>query len=99
MSVGYAGGDRRLEVAHTKLAASRAFCLVAYMSQSHEMLFDAHAKAFAAFGGVPRRGIYDNMKTAVDRVGRGVKQRPILSTSQRPIFSTFRLFETDFYDA
>lgn len=59
-----------------KQAASRAFCLVAYMSQSHEMLFDAHAKAFAAFGGVPRRGIYDNMKTAVDRVGRG-KQRTI----------------------
>jgi hypothetical protein len=22
-------------------------------------------------GGVPRRGIYDNMRTAVDRVGRG----------------------------
>ncbi len=33
------------------------------------MLFDAHARAFAAFGGVPRRGIYDNMKTAVDKVG------------------------------
>ena len=24
-----------------------------------------------AFGGVPRRGIYDNMKTAVDKVGQG----------------------------
>jgi hypothetical protein len=22
-------------------------------------------------GGVPRRGIYDNMRTAVDKVGRG----------------------------
>ena len=40
------------------------------------MLFDAHARAFAAFGGVPRRGIYDNMKTAVDRVGRG-KERTV----------------------
>ena len=67
---------RRLEVAHTKLAASRAFWLVAYPNQSHEMLFDAHARAFAAFGGVPRRGIYDNMKTAVDRVGRG-KERTV----------------------
>ena len=27
--------------------------------------------SFAAFGGVPRRGIYDNMKTAVDTVGCG----------------------------
>jgi hypothetical protein len=40
------------------------------------MLFDAHARAFAAFGGVPRRGIYDNMKTAVDKVGRG-KERSV----------------------
>ena len=67
---------RRLEVAHIKLAASRAFLLVAYFTQSHEMLFDAHAKGFAAFGGVPKRGIYDNMKTAVDKVGQG-KQRSV----------------------
>ena len=65
------GLRRRLEVSHTKLAASRAFWLSAYYSQSHEMLFDAHARAFAALGGIPRRGIYDNMKTAVDKVGRG----------------------------
>jgi len=37
--------------------SSRAFWLVAYPSQSHEMLFDAHTRAFAAFGGIPRRGI------------------------------------------
>ena len=73
----FVGGlRRRLEVAHTKLAASRAFWLVAYPSQSHEMLFDAHTRAFEAFGGVPRRGIYDNMRTAVDRVGRG-KERTV----------------------
>lgn len=73
----FVGGlRRRLEVAHVKLNASRAFWLVAYPTQSHEMLFDAHARAFAAFGGVPRRGIYDNMKTAVDKVGRG-KERAI----------------------
>ena len=65
------GLRKRLEVAHTKLAASRAFVLVAYFTQSHEMLFDAHNRAFAVLGGVPRRGIYDNMKTAVDRVGIG----------------------------
>jgi transposase len=65
------GVHRRLQVAHLKLCASRAFWLTAYPSQGHEMLFDAHTKAFQALGGVPRRGIYDNMKTAVDRVGRG----------------------------
>ena len=65
------GQYQRLQVAHMKLCASRAFWLVAYPGQGHEMLFDAHTRSFAALGGVARRGIYDNMKTAVDRVGKG----------------------------
>jgi hypothetical protein len=39
-------------------------------------MFDAHWHGFRVFGGVPERGIYDNMKTAVDRVGRG-KERQV----------------------
>ncbi len=62
---------RRLQVAHMKLCASRAFWLVAYPSQGHEMLFDAHTRGFVGLGGVASRGIYDNMKTAVDRVKKG----------------------------
>ena len=66
------GGERtKLQVAHTKLSHSRAFLLRAYWKQTHEMLFDAHNHAFRVLGGVPRRGIYDNMKTAVDKVRRG----------------------------
>jgi len=65
------GVYRRLQVAHIKLCASRVFLLVAYPAQSHEMLFDAHTRAFRVFGGVPLRGIYDNMKTAVDKVQSG----------------------------
>ncbi|MGH8820870.1 MAG: IS21 family transposase [Rhodoferax sp.] len=61
----------KLQAAHLKLCASRAFWLVAYPSQGHEMLFDAHTRSFAALGGIPRRGIYDNMKTAVDKVKKG----------------------------
>ncbi len=68
-----------LRVSHLKLCASRAFWLVAYPSQGHEILFDAHTRSFAALGGIPRRGIYDNMKTAVDKVlkgkGRTVNER------------------------
>jgi transposase len=90
----FVGGlRRRLEVAHTKLASSRAFWLTAYPSQSHEMLFDAHARAFAAFGGVPRRGIYDNMKTAVDKVGIG-KARTVNIRFQA--MCSHYLFETEF---
>lgn len=32
----------KIQLAHMKLCASRAFWLVAYPSQGHEMLFDAH---------------------------------------------------------
>ena len=71
------GGERlKFQVSHTKLSHSRAFLVRAYPLQTHEMLFDAHWHAFRVFGGVPGRGIYDNMKTAVDRVGRG-KQRDV----------------------
>ena len=71
------GGERtKLQMAHIKLSHSRAFLLRGYLLQTHEMLFDAHWHAFRVFGGVPGRGIYDNMKTAVDRVGRG-KERQI----------------------
>lgn len=95
-SVEYAlidGLRRRLELAHVKLAASRAFWLVAYPLQSHEMLFDAHTRAFSAFGGIPRRGIYDNMRTAVDSVGRG-KERTVNARFQA--LCGHYLFEPEF---
>ena len=65
------GVNTKLQVAHFKLSYSRAFILRAYLLQSHEMLFDAHYHGLCALGGIPERGIYDNMKTAVDQVGRG----------------------------
>ena len=66
-----AGERTKLQVAHFKLSYSRAFFLRAYPQQTHEMLFDAHNHAFRVLGGIPRRGIYDNMRTAVDKIGRG----------------------------
>ena len=71
------GVYRKVQLAHMKLCASRAFFVAAYPSQGHEMLFDAHARCFAALG-IARRGIYDNMKTAVDKVGIG-KDRTVNS--------------------
>jgi len=41
---------------------------------ANEMLFDAHNRALRVFGGIPGRGIYDNMRTAIDKVGRGKKR-------------------------
>ena len=65
------GIHRKILAAHTKLCASRAFMICAYPTQSHEMLFDAHTRSFTALGGIAKRGIYDNMKTAVDKVQKG----------------------------
>jgi transposase len=83
----------KLQIAHTKLCHSRAFHLRAYLSQTHEMLFDAHNHALRVLGGVPERGIYDNMKTAVDKLGRG-KQRQV-NARFRAMVSHF-LFEPEF---
>lgn len=84
---------RRLQVSHMKLCASRAFWLVAYPSQGHEMLFDAHTRSFAALGGVARRGIYDNMKTAVDKVKKG-KGRIV--NARFTVMCAHYLFDPDF---
>ena len=45
----------------------------AYPRETQEMVFDAHDRAFALFKGTCGRGIYDNMKTAVETVfvGKG----------------------------
>ena len=66
----------RAQVSHMKLCASRAFWLVAYPSQGHEMLFDAHTRSFAALGRLARservrlaRG-YLEVAGAVDGEGR-----------------------------
>jgi transposase len=88
------GNERtKLQVAHTKLAYSRAFIVRAYLLQTHEMLFDAHNHAFRVFGGIPRRGIYDNMKTAIDKVGRG-KDRDVNVRFQA--MASHYLFEPEF---
>jgi transposase len=87
------GVYRKLQVAHMKLCASRAFWLVAYPSQGHEMLFDAHARSLAALGGVARRGIYDNMKTAVDKVNKG-KGRVV--NARFAVMCAHYLFDPDF---
>ena len=87
------GVNTKLQIAHFRLCHSRAFFLRAYLTQSHEMLFDAHYHAFQAFGGVPERGIYDNMKTAVDKVGRG-KARTVNQRFQAMV--SHYLFEAEF---
>jgi transposase len=65
------GVTTTVKVAHMRLCCSRKFYLRAYMRETQEMVFDAHARAFAFFGGITTRGIYDNMTTAVQTVFMG----------------------------
>ena len=85
---------RKVQLAHMKLCASRAFWVVAYPSQGHEMLFDAHTRCLTGLGGVAGRGIYDNMKTAVDRTPR--KDRGRVVNARFAAMAAHYLFEPDF---
>jgi transposase len=73
-NVELAGMPVTAKVAHLRLCHSRHFLVVAYPRQTQEMVFDSHIRSFNFFGGVCRRGIYDNMKTAVNKI-LGGKQR------------------------
>lgn len=57
------------------------------------MLFDAHTRPFTALGGIPRRGIYDNMKTSVDKVNKG-KGRVV--NARFAVMCAHYLFDADF---
>ena len=60
-----------VKVAHVRLCHSRMLFVRAYPRETQEMVFDAHNRAFAFFKGTCTRGIYDNMKTAVEAVSIG----------------------------
>src|SRR5205809_7190074 len=57
-----------VKVAHVRLCHSRMLYVRAYPRETQETVFDAHDRAFGFFKGTCTRGIYDNMKTAVDAV-------------------------------
>src|SRR6202043_2744861 len=57
-----------VKVAHVRLCHSRMLFVRAYPRETQEMGFDAHERAFVLFKGACGRGIYDNMKTAVETV-------------------------------
>lgn len=44
--------------------------VAAYPRETQEMVFDAHNRAFAFFGGVPLRMVYDNFKVVVQTSAR-----------------------------
>ena len=62
------GVTTTVKVTHVRLCHSRMMLVRAYPRETQEMVFDAHERAFAFFRGPCSRGIYDNMKTAVETI-------------------------------
>ena len=62
------GVTTTVKAAHVRLCHSRMMFVRAYPRETQEMVFDAHERAFAFFRGACARGVYDNMKTAVETI-------------------------------
>jgi transposase len=60
-----------VKIAQFRLCHSRKPFCIAYTRETLEMVLDAHIRSFEFFGGVCRRGIYDNLKTVVTKVLTG----------------------------
>lgn len=61
------------------LSHSRMVFLRFYLDARMDSFLDGHVLAFAAFGGVPRVLLYDNLKSAVlERVGQAIRFNPQL---------------------
>ena len=68
------GATTRVKAAHMRLCYSRMQLVQIFPREGQEMVFEAHERSFRFFGGACRRGIYDNMKTAVTTVFVGKKR-------------------------
>lgn len=90
----FIGGEAtKIHIAITVLCHSRHFYARAYQCQKQELLLDAQRRAFEFFGGVPRRGIYDNMRTAVKKLLRGSHRN---LQERFVMFCSHYLFGSDF---
>ncbi|MFA6207765.1 MAG: IS21 family transposase [Methylocystis sp.] len=69
------GATVTVKVAHMRLCHSRMLFARAYPRETQEMVFDAHDRGFAFFKGACERGIYDNMKTAVETIFVGKERQ------------------------
>lgn len=70
-----AGVVQTIKLAHFRLTYSRQMFVVAYPRETQEIVFDAHNRAFAFFGGVPQRMIYDHLKTVVETIFVGKERQ------------------------
>lgn len=69
------GVVQTIKVAHFRLCHSRQMFVAAFPRETQEMVFEAHNRAFAFFGGVPQRLVYDNLKAVVETIFAGKERQ------------------------
>ena len=90
-----------VKVAHVRLGHSRMMFVRAYPRETQEIVFDAHDRAFALFGGAGTRGIYDNMKTTVETSSAEITEKQArsiqyqLTVAKLPIAKDIEEFDFD----
>lgn len=65
------GVQRKVQFFCMRMCYSKASFVVAYEHADLVSFLDGHIRAFEYFGGVPHRIAYDNLRSAVIRVGKG----------------------------
>lgn len=65
------GQETKAHIFVMKLRGSGGFYAIAYPFEKQEAFFDGHIKCFEFINGVPRKIVYDNLKTAVKKVLKG----------------------------
>lgn len=65
------GRKRRIFLFYAQLSASRVRFVRAYLHEKQEAFLDGFVHAFEFFGGVPTEGLFDNLKTAVQKILQG----------------------------
>ncbi len=69
------GAERKAHLFVMTLPFSDARFVAAFPRETLEFFLEGHARAFAFFGGVPRRIVSDNLRSAVTKVGRGHRRQ------------------------
>ena len=77
----------------SRLCFSGAIFVRVYISQNQESFLDGIVRSFRFFGGIAQRGIFDNLKTAVQKVLTG---RNRIETKQFAAFQCHYMFEPIF---
>lgn len=67
----FQGRTQRVFLFIAQLSASRVRFVRAYLHEKQEAFLDGFVHAFEFFGGVPAEGLYDNLKTAVQKIMKG----------------------------